>query len=437
MEFGFRFARIDWWRAVDFRDRFSHEQALANELSEAQVQHSQGIQTPREAQEQIGDHRSDDLQANGVVVLAHELAKVEMLLDPAEQEFDLPAPLVEGRNLNCGAFEIVGDKSNRSAHVTFDLDASQRDRQLGIALAGEYDVGIGDDSEAVADGLAHVPGLRHAQARVNLDARDEESLGGVDLLPPAKVIIALVENVGRTGFQLRLTADLDVIDGRRRNLDTTRDILPWMIDDVHLQAADAAIPFGPFAHLAQRDWARVDQPNHLSPFHPRVSIGLRRQHRESVRENAHRTTGIRTRERRARNLAHPQMIMLMGVYLKGCFDGAQACDPAQLSAHHCHEMIPTFERFVVRIAVMALDDFPKLPSINRFQELPKDAIHVLHARPFSVSRQPESSRFTLDLPGMRCGIVNHSRDSPALAGEGWGGGDTERNSYGRAARLEP
>ena len=24
-----------------------------------------------------------------------------------------------------------------------------------------------------------------------------------------------------------------------------------------------------------------------------------------------------------------------------------------------------------------------------------------------------------------------------LAGEGWGGGDTERNSYGRAARLEP
>src|SRR6266478_3969697 len=99
-EFGFRFARIDWWRGVDFRDRFSHEQALANELSEAQVQHSQGIQTPREAQEQIGDHRSDDLQANGVVVLAHEFAKIEMLLDPAEQEFDLPATLVERCNLD-------------------------------------------------------------------------------------------------------------------------------------------------------------------------------------------------------------------------------------------------------------------------------------------------------------------------------------------------
>src|SRR5882757_9440208 len=382
MEFGFRFARIDWWRAVDFRDRFSHEQALANELSEAQVQHSQGIQTPREAQEQIGDHRSDDLQANGVVVLAHELAKVEMLLDPAEQEFDLPAPLVEGRNLNRGAFEIVGDKSNRSAHVTFDLDASQRDRQLGIALAGEYDVGIGDDSEAVADGLAHVPGLRHAQARVNLDARDEESLGGVDLLPPAKVIIALVEDVGRTGFEFRLTADLDVIDGRRRNLDTTRDVVAWMIDDVHLQAADTAIPFRPLTHLAQRDWARVDQPNHLGAFRSRVSIGLLCQHGEGIRENAHRTTCIRTRERRARNVPRPQMIMLMGICFKGGFDSAQARDPAQLGTHHRHKMFPAFERFVVGIAVMPLHNFPKLPSINRFEQLPKDAIHILHARPF-------------------------------------------------------
>src|SRR5260370_39983976 len=79
-------------------------------------------------------------------------------------------------------------------------------------------------------------------------------------------------------------------------------------------------------------------------------------------------------------------------------------------------MIAAFEGFVVGIAVMPLDDFPKLPSIDRFEKLHKDAIHVLHARPLSESRQPESIRFTLDLPGMRCGIVNHSRDSPAKCG---------------------
>src|SRR5260370_20178987 len=79
-------------------------------------------------------------------------------------------------------------------------------------------------------------------------------------------------------------------------------------------------------------------------------------------------------------------------------------------------MIPAFERFVVGIAIMPLDDFPKLASIDRFEEFPKNAIHISHARPLSESRQPESIRFTLDLPGMRCGIVNRSRDRPAGGG---------------------
>src|SRR5713226_5302486 len=96
-------------------------------------------------------------------------------------------------------------------------------------------------------------------------------------------------------------------------------------------------------------------------------------------------------------------------------------------------MIPTFERFVVGIAVMPLHDFPKLPSIDRFEEFPKDAIHVLHARPFSESRQPESIRFTLDLPGMRCGIVNHSRDSPARKA---GRGSTPRRGRSNWPRPE-
>jgi len=77
---------------------------LANEFGEAQVQHCQGIQTSCEAQEQIGNHRGDDLQADGIVIVADELAKIEMLLDPAKQEFDLPAALVESRDFDCRAF---------------------------------------------------------------------------------------------------------------------------------------------------------------------------------------------------------------------------------------------------------------------------------------------------------------------------------------------
>src|SRR6266404_9651781 len=50
-ELGFYLARMDWRRGVDFRDRFSHEQALANEFGEAEVRHPQGVQTPCQAQQ--------------------------------------------------------------------------------------------------------------------------------------------------------------------------------------------------------------------------------------------------------------------------------------------------------------------------------------------------------------------------------------------------
>ena len=170
-----------------------------------------------EAKKQIGDHRCDDLQTNGVIVLAHELFEIEMLLDPAEQELDLPAALVEGRNLDRRAFEIVGDEGDHSTFVTSDLDASQWDRQLGVALTGEHDFGIVDDAEAVTLLLANVAGLCLAQVRAYLDTRNEEGLGSADLYPPAKVIIALVENVGCPGFEFGLTADFNVVDGRGRN----------------------------------------------------------------------------------------------------------------------------------------------------------------------------------------------------------------------------
>jgi hypothetical protein len=74
--------------------------------------------------------------------------------------------------------------------------------------------------------------------------------------------------------------------------------------------------------------------------------------------------------------------MLMGVGIESAFDRAQAGDLAQLSADKRHQMIPAFKRFVVGIPVMPLHNFPKLPSIDRFEEVFKDATTMLHARHF-------------------------------------------------------
>jgi len=50
----------------------------------------------------------------GLSLKPNELADIEMLLDPAEQQFDLPASFLERSDFNRGAVEIVGDESTRT-----------------------------------------------------------------------------------------------------------------------------------------------------------------------------------------------------------------------------------------------------------------------------------------------------------------------------------
>src|SRR5215467_2980110 len=94
------FVEVKARRPVDCGEVFSRKQELADEFGKAQGRQAQGIQACDDAQEEIGDQRGDDLQANGIVVVAEKLADTEMLLDPAEQQFDLPAAFVECGDLD-------------------------------------------------------------------------------------------------------------------------------------------------------------------------------------------------------------------------------------------------------------------------------------------------------------------------------------------------
>jgi hypothetical protein len=66
---------------------------------------------------------------------------------------------VEGSDLNCGAGKIVGEERHHAAVLAPDLDTAQRDRQPGVALAGEHDLVIGDDLEAIAQTPVHISAI--------------------------------------------------------------------------------------------------------------------------------------------------------------------------------------------------------------------------------------------------------------------------------------
>ena len=73
-----------------------------------------------ETQQESGDECDIDLDFDGVFVAPHEAFDLEVLLDPFEQQLDLPAFFVKGGDLAGRAGQVIGDQDERGFVFTFD-----------------------------------------------------------------------------------------------------------------------------------------------------------------------------------------------------------------------------------------------------------------------------------------------------------------------------
>ena len=77
-----------------------------------------------------GNHRSQDLQADSVFIEGDELLDTQVLLDPFEEQFNLPTCLVIGGKVVRAADKIVGYDVEDFTGVVFDGDAAHENRKL-------------------------------------------------------------------------------------------------------------------------------------------------------------------------------------------------------------------------------------------------------------------------------------------------------------------
>src|ERR1700730_16057210 len=96
----------------DVGDGSSGEQTRTDKFGEADGGHLEEAVSGGDAQQQIGDHGGEELQPDGVWVVAEEGPDLEVLLDPPEQQLDLPACLVEAADLDGRALEVVGEEGD-------------------------------------------------------------------------------------------------------------------------------------------------------------------------------------------------------------------------------------------------------------------------------------------------------------------------------------
>src|SRR5712691_8594426 len=416
---------------ADVRDGSSGEQASADEFGEADGRHLETAVSGGDAQQQIGDHGGQQLQSDGVWIAAEEGRDLEMLLDPSEQQLDLPAPLVEAADLDGGALEVVGEEGDLGSVVALETNAAHRDGELGIAFADQLDLGIVEDGEATAPGLADGPPALGAKACALLHAGHEAGAGPIDAGPPVVAAIALVVDVGAAGGDRHRPADLDVVDVGIGDVDEGRIVGHRVVDDMHLQPPDAAVALGPFDDFAERNGGGIDQPQHLATLASHQPVGQPRQPGEGLAEDRQRAAGIGIGQGRARQRADPEMVVVMGVGVPRRLQGAQTRDPAKLGIDQRHQMVPAAERLVVGIAGVTIHKRVKPTPRDRLEKTAKSAIAVTHARSFlSLDNQKVAGSSCCDRACTRV-IVNRSPDSPAS----YGGGKIEEVALQACAML--
>ena len=98
--------------------------------------------------------------------------------------------------------------------------------------------------------------LRHLERRVGLEAGDDATAGCVEFGPPAVIVVAEVEHVGRARLDRHLLGGGDVVDVGRRHYQVERLIGIGIVDDVRLGAANSGREPRPIAQLAQPQGGR-------------------------------------------------------------------------------------------------------------------------------------------------------------------------------------
>ena len=218
-----------------------------------------------------------DLRLHRVLAVADETFDAQMLLDPLEEQFDLPAAFVERGDSQCGQGGIVGQEHQRLAGLRiFETDAPQL---LGIILRDV--VSIQDDALIADDACASVCRTRIHPVRIHasLGSSHEECSSLMQREQTTEVQVAAIHYVERSGRQRQYR----IGDAKSINFDQARDAAIKLrgqiilgIDPTADKAILRAIPtfvnfmaerYMPFVKGYKRSWKSDDSylRNHLLP----------------------------------------------------------------------------------------------------------------------------------------------------------------------------
>ena len=165
---------------------------------------------PDNGYEHVNRDCDPDLRFDGIFGGAVERFDSKMLLDPFEEQFDLPAGLVQPRDGQSRFAEVVCQKHEFLARRRIGVsDATQG---VGVAVmrvkAFQNNRLIETDAHALLDRM----GITALEPEVVFGPGDKEGSVAMDTVQSREVQITAVHDVERAGFDGQVVEDVDVVN---------------------------------------------------------------------------------------------------------------------------------------------------------------------------------------------------------------------------------
>ena len=185
---------------------------------------AQNLQNPAEAfvesmnlietgHHEVNADRDPDLGFHGVVGCAVEGLDAQVLLDPFEEQFDVPAILVDLCDGGGRQAEVIGDEDKALTGVSInETDAAEFFGIATFAFAR-----LQSDALVAAKSGGFVDGSRLAdiERHIAFGACHKESAGLLDAVKPSKINVSTIHDIDASGFERDLVEDVHVVDAPR------------------------------------------------------------------------------------------------------------------------------------------------------------------------------------------------------------------------------
>ena len=339
--------------------------------------------------EDVDGDGDPDLRFHGIGRSSIKGFDTKMLLDPFEEQFDLPPASVKLSDGQRRLGHVVGQENQSLARIRIDIsDSAQGVRVIRLGIEASQHDGL---IELQTRRFVHRRGIPSLELEIGLGASYEKGGGSMNAVKSGEVDISAIHDVKRARLEGHIVEDRDIVNLAGRNNDKGRKVSVQRQQGVQLDGRLGLPELGPREERETKiDGGRVQRIGGSRQFRSeRLSRvqrgGLTDQDMGKVAENAPIPILVGIGQCASGNVAtNAGLVQFLPQSLEAGLDVPQTLPIRQLGKAHDQELAMAPQFPCPLVAAVPCHTFVEFVPRNEFHQLSKDCPPLVHEYPLRM-----------------------------------------------------